>query len=154
MQHDFMIAQDDWREMLTPCEVRVTKGAKWLRPIALWLVRKFGMLDVRRDRVRTFRVATGETLLDRMHLQQRDMLRIYNREATTVFVGPEVFGEVHREVRNYEDLYRSTHPIALNTEVKLAAYSTIVVRGIKVVLIPWMSGALLVPGTYKVEEHA
>lgn len=144
--HSFAVAQDDSREILTPCEVRATKGARWLRPIALWLVRRFGLSDVQRVRVRSFRVADGVTLLERMRLQQHDMRLIYDLQARTVLVGPDTMAAITYEAA---DIFRPMSPFSIGAvPVQMGYGGKIVVRGIEVVMIPWMSGTLLIPGSY------
>lgn len=149
--HEFVVAQDDWRESLAPCEVRVTKGSRWLRPIALWLVRRFGISEVHHVRICSFRTPEGASLLDRMRLQQRDIMRLYNREARTVLVGPDTMSAITREAC---DTWSGMHPFSIGeVPVELASQGKHVVRGVEIVFIPWMSGALLIPGTYSAESR-
>lgn len=139
-QREFMVHTDDVRAIWEPATLRVIRGPRWLRKPAQWaldaLVRKFGAEVARDVRVRTFTVAKGETLLDKMRLQQRDMLRLYNREARYAFVGPDVLTDLKREM----------HAMSFGWQrFEMIGDRGMQVCGVELVYVPWMDGVLLVP---------
>lgn len=139
-QREFMVHTDDVRAIWEPAKLRVIRGPRWLRPMierAIRLLLSWSRAEIERtEKIRRFDVATGATLLGRMHLQSIDMMRLYDREARYVFVGPDVLDDLTREMRA---MSLSFH------EFTLMGPDGMRVLGVEVVYVPWMDGALLVP---------
>lgn len=138
---EFVIAHNNVSTLWEPAKLRfVPRGPKRLRPLIeraiRFLLRWSGAEIGREETVRTFHVAVGQTLLERMRLQQRDMLRLYNREARTVYVGPDVLTELHREMASMSLHYHN---------FQMMGDRGLRVLGVEVVYVPWMDGVILVP---------
>lgn len=140
--HEFMVSHTDVRSLWETPKLRFApRGPRWLRP---WIERavraafRWSGAEVERiERVRSFRPATGETLLERMHLSESDMRRLYEERARYVFVGPDV----ERELLHLDRM------LSLGDfDVRLGGPRGIkTISGVEVVFVPWMQGALLVP---------
>jgi hypothetical protein len=88
--------------------------------------------------VREFRAPSGD-FIERLALQKRDMMRLYNQQARTLFVGPDAWGEMHESLRSYSRVN------CFNVDVRVYGPNGVRVLGVEVVLVPWMYGVLLVP---------
>lgn len=142
MRHEFVVSDTNVRAFWEPARLRfTTRGPTWLRP---WLERavrallRWSRAEIERtEKVRTFRPASGETLLERMRLNEQDLMMLYDQRARYVFIGPDI----HHELL---DVWRmmSLGPL----DVHLGGPRGIkTVMGVEVVFVPWMNGALLVP---------
>ncbi len=141
MRREFMVSHTDVRSLWEPAKLRFApRGPKWLRPTierAIRFVLRWSRAEIERtEKVRTFTVAKGDTLIDRMHLSQRDMMMLYDRRAAFVFVGPDVLTELTREMQSmsFGSLGARVH-----------GPDGIRVLGTEVVYVPWLEGVLLVP---------
>lgn len=141
MSQDFVIAHTDVRMRWEPPEIRFyVKGPRFFRRWAdralRWLFKASRAEVLHTDTLRTFRRAPGETILDRMHLNQRDMMRLYNREAAYLFCGPEIESDLLRQAS-----IMSLGPL----NAHIGGPQGVRVSGVEVIMVPWMTGALLVP---------
>jgi len=112
---------------------------KWAERLIRRLVSWAGGIETESPRgplVRTFRVSPGRTLLERMRLQERDLWRLYDQRAKVAFVGPEVMDGFTSEMRA---MSVGIQPLELHGPQGLR------VCGVEIIVIPWMTGALLVP---------
>jgi len=141
MKHSLVVCTEDIRAFWRQAPVRATRGPQWLRRIALKLVSMFGIEDGRATKSVSYReVPTDESFLQRLRLASRDIERISNKEAKTLLVGPDAWPDIADELRN------STTSLALPMEFKaVTPRGDLTLLGIKVVLIPWMEGTLLIP---------
>lgn len=109
---------------------------RWADRALRWLFKAARAEVMHTDTIRTFRRAPGETILDRMRLNQHDMMRLYNREAAYLFCGPEVGSDILRQAS-----IMSLGPL----NASIGGTQGVRVSGVEVIMVPWMTGALLVP---------
>lgn len=141
MRREFMVSHTDVRSLWEPAKLRfVPRGPKWLRPTierAIRFVLRWSGAEIERtEKVRTFSVATGETLLERMRLSQRDMLMLYDQRAAVAFVGPDVLDELLRETQMMSLGWQS---------FEMRGHDGLKIVGVEIVCVPWLEGVLLVP---------
>jgi hypothetical protein len=136
---EFVVAEDTFeRKREEPTLLFDRKLPRWVERIARAGMRWLGVHAERQVRHRRFVRPAALDLLERMHLNRGDMLRLYNGEARYVFVGPETF----------DDMLRSAHMMGLGSldGAPIGGPNGVrIIMGVEVVLVPWMEGALLVP---------
>lgn len=143
--HEFAICHDDISEIFRlaePASIDTMRGPAWMRRFLNWTLHKLDAKaprGVERVKVRRFSAPDG-SIIERLRLQQRDMMRLYNREARVVFIGPDLWSEAEAETLRASRVM-SFDPV----DVRLGGRDGIRVLGVEFVLVPWMTGALLVP---------
>lgn len=142
MRHEFVVSHTDVRAWHEPAKLRfTTRGPRWLRrwteKAMRWALRVTGAEIERSKTMRTFRTASGDTLLDRMKLNMDDMRRLYDQRARYVFIGPDVEPELL-------DCARMMWLGPLDARIG-GPNGIKQIYGVEIVFVPWMRGALLVP---------
>jgi len=111
---------------------------RWLERVVRASLRWLQVYVERHVSFRSFTRPRADELLERMHLNQEDIMRLYSKRARYVFVGPEMFDE----------MLRQTHMMSLGSLDGARFHGPQGMKslmGVEVVMVPWMEGALLVP---------
>lgn len=136
---EFVVAEDRFERIRDePCLLFRRKLPRWAERAARRCLRWLGVYTERQMRYRSFVRPGAQELLERLRLNQRDMMRLYSQRARYVFVGPEMF----------DDLLRSAHMMSLGMldGARMGGPNGVTtIMGVEIVMIPWMEGALLVP---------
>ena len=142
--HEFAVCRSTRIETPQPPKrttISAMRGPRWARRalnhVLEWLKATTDQ-EPTISHVRRF-VAPDGSFLERRNLQQRDMQRIYDRRARTLLVGPDAWGDVRDTLRDTASV------MSFETEMRIGNSGRIEIRGVEVVLVPWMTGVLLVP---------
>lgn len=139
---EFVVAVDDIQRSWHPPKLRFPVGGPhWFRSaidccmsVLLRWTRAESEAVVT---TRVFQRASAGTLFERMHLNARDLRRLYNQEARYLFVGPDVMTELANECVPLMGLGQLGARLGGPGGIRN-------VLGVEVVYVPWMSGVLLV----------
>lgn len=144
MRREFAVMREAHLELPAepvPAAIVGSRGPAWLRRALNAALRR---LDAKVQpppipvKARRF-VAPDGDFLSRLVKQQRDLLRIYNQEANTLYVGPDAWGDAAGELRN------AARVMSFDTDMQIGGPRGLRICGVRVVLVPWMEGVLLVP---------
>ena len=116
-----------------------TIGPAWFNRLAQrfvrWAITRLDANYIESRAVVTFSVPDGQTLMERVRLNQRDLMAVFERRAAFLLVGPQILNELHAD----------RDPFSYQAHVQVGSRNVLRVVGIEVVYVPWMEGCLLVP---------
>ena len=122
-------------EFMERRELPMLYAPKWWDKPRWWLVRLLGG-TCPLDSMKVIRVpVNGETFMERLWKQKRELFQSFRREPTTLWIGGE----------NYEELMNSP---AVRQAFNVYAefnYGKHEIYGLTVKVIPWMRGMLVMP---------
>jgi hypothetical protein len=114
---------------------RRDRGWVALQTFALWILRKLKCFAPVKDVCYTRCRIDSFDLLKALLAQQRDLLEFYHLRGERVLVGYDV----------YSELAQLTQPVSLTLQYHLSDAGKTTICGMKVTVIPWMRGMLVLP---------
>jgi hypothetical protein len=118
-------------------QLRKDRDWLWVQKLAIWVLRKLGCFAIQEDAIITRHRFDGNTLLEAIMAQHSEVMNIYHRHGERLLIGFEEFrdllGTEMREPRSFAMQYRWHEKNGYT------------VCGLKVTVIPWMKGILVVP---------
>ena len=117
--------------------IREDRPHLWLQKVAIWVLRKLGA-HARERGVSYERVVvdTGK-FLDRLLQQREDVRRLLDRNPSTLLIGPEDYHELTGQLLSYH--------ISFISQYHYRDSSGTYVCGLKVHVVPWMKGMVVLP---------
>lgn len=133
---------EEWRPISTSDLLQVPSKNRWRRWLqqAAWSLCKW--LGCKFDRMfthETFETSelNFDNLIELIHLTRHEMHLIWNENARTILIGHAEMHKLHCEID--DKMVRFGMPLMLQDGGKMRVFD------MDVVLVPWMSGILLVP---------
>ena len=145
MQKVFHIKQtEDIKYITRPdlYEYSPNKRLKWLQRTCFWILNKLHCNHI--DRVVAYKAQRVDTdrFMHQLLEAKADFIRRLEDNPSTVLMGAE----------QYDDLIKAddrlTQPLGFTSQYDYHDGHTLKIMGLKVIVIPWMDGMVLVPNSY------
>lgn len=123
-------------------ELRHDRGWVWLQRAAFWVLSKIGAFHL--DTSVVFHRTPGENnnVLDSLVAQHAYWLdAMWHLDRPQIFMGPDDYPELLR-LAEFMDMT----PVSFSGRIRLGYRTRVKWREIPISVIPWMKGAILVPG--------
>lgn len=130
----------DVRELTDTYQLRTDRPLVWLQRVCLWMLRRLGCFvsvnDIRIER-HVFG-KKGRTFMERLWERRMSILGTFDMQPTRLLIGPEEYAEIMHEAV-------STASFGFDAEygVGNGPLRQPTVMGLRVEVIPWMRGMLL-----------
>lgn len=140
---EFVETQRDILETYLPdsFQLRRDRGWVWVQKIAIWILRKLGCYAVQKELKLTRHVVNTDSLIEALYKQQGEMFKCYHYRGERLLIGPEEFRELTGEDLKY--------PTSMRLSYNWQEGAEATVCGLKVTIVPWMKGLLVVPGNWR-----
>jgi len=127
-------------ELHNSFELRKDKKHVWLQKICFWLLGKLEAYRQEESIAFTRHAIEPKKFLDALFNQRLELDAVYNLRAHTLLIGAQDYEELMCSKEIYQMLSFNA-----STEVRWGRYGRGEIMGLKIVVIPWMKGTLLVP---------
>lgn len=127
-------------------QLREDRGYVWLQKIALWVLKKLGCYAIKTEQVAVKVVIDTKKIVDKVMIQDEELAKLYHYRGSRLLVGHEEFREMCR--------VEMSHPLSLSAQYIWQERASTMTEpykvtrtacGLKVTVIPWMRGVLVLP---------
>ena len=118
--------------------VREDRPHVWLQKVCCWVLRKLGAYRVDTQTKIEYRTIDADTFMGRVAKQHASVFELLNRRPKELLIGAQDYAELMHEA--------NTHfPFSFSASYVVGERGVAQIMGLKVRVIPWMRGVLVVP---------
>jgi hypothetical protein len=132
----------NWHRPLRAKDVRLCSAEGWLSRLALWFCRKLNLSFAYPIQEHSYErvMIDGDRLTDLIAVNQRDIDRIWDKQAKYLIVSAQTANDLWGELAS-QDMWNFTHTMEMAYGKGYPQY-----RGLTVVVVPWLAdGLFLLP---------
>ena len=134
-------------------QLRMDKKHIWLQEFAIWILKKLGCFALVNQQVVTRKVLDTQDFVQQFWAQNEELFKTYHYRGSRVLVGHEEFAKMHGFALNHPLSFSAQYIWSESNPTPEEPYGVNrTACGLKVTVIPWMKGILVLSKDFTENE--